>query len=306
MMVLALGACAGTPQESAELPTIMALPSETSTPDVSNTPGPTPTPSDTPTLTHTPTATASSTGTGTATVTPSLTITDTPTLTSTPTPSETYEITILDILAQTAAASTVLPPNLVPTPTPGGLTGGAIPPTLPPPGGVTGGTGGTSCTETPQGGFGRVYFSDPTLPALLGCPQPNTLSTVVQAASQTFERGTMLWVQGPINYIYVLYNTGTYQRFADTWVDGSLVPISSPPPPGLYEPVRGFGKVWRENPAVNAGLGWGLGFEIASVAARQDFQLGTMLALQLRGDTLVLTYTVDPTTGTWRAYPGGY
>ena len=39
------------------------------------------------------------------------------------------------------------------------------------------------------------------------------------------------------------------------------------PPPGYYQPVRGFGLVWREQPNVRDRLGWALapeaGFETA-------------------------------------------
>ncbi len=42
---------------------------------------------------------------------------------------------------------------------------------------------------------------------------------------------------------------GHFERFEDTWTPDE--PESDPavvPPEGLYQPIRGFGKVWRENP----------------------------------------------------------
>jgi hypothetical protein len=47
--------------------------------------------------------------------------------------------------------------------------------------------------------------------------------------------------------------------FEDTWTDAE--PESDPaivPPAGLLQPIRGFGKVWRNNAGVRDGLGWAL------------------------------------------------
>ncbi|MCZ7583643.1 MAG: hypothetical protein M5R36_10110 [Deltaproteobacteria bacterium] len=55
----------------------------------------------------------------------------------------------------------------------------------------------------------------------------------------------------------MIYNDGTWERYPDTWTAGQLE--SDPtivPPAGRYQPVRGIGKVWRENPSVRARLGW--------------------------------------------------
>jgi hypothetical protein len=50
-------------------------------------------------------------------------------------------------------------------------------------------------------------------------------------------------------------------RYADTWAEGEPAPPPASPPPGLSEPIRGFGKVWREQPGVRESLGWGVGSE---------------------------------------------
>ncbi|HRL13312.1 MAG TPA: hypothetical protein PKX07_15620 [Aggregatilineales bacterium] len=316
--LIALAACA--PQPAGELPTVMVLPTvDESAPEnqtVSDA-SPTPEPTLNPTLVglvltasaQPPTPTASATTSATFTVTPSLTITDTPTLTATPTASETYQITILDILAQTAAVQTVLPPQFIPSPTLNpGVSGAGGLPTLPPP--IPGGSGGsvanpgTTCTETPAGGFGAAYFNDPSIPGLIGCPQPFSLAGGLAAAVQNFERGSMIWVQGPVSYIYVLFGGGTYQRYVDTWVDGETAPVGAAPPPGLTEPVRGFGKVWRENPAVRDGLGWAVGFENGATGVRQEFQRGTMLYVSVRGDILLLVHPGDGAAGSWRGVAG--
>ncbi len=78
-------------------------------------------------------------------------------------------------------------------------------------------------------------------------------------AEQHFEQGVMLWVEAE-DRIYVLYDDGgvtAWQAFQDEWEPGD--PIEDPgidPPPGYYEPIRGFGLVWREQPNVRERLGW--------------------------------------------------
>ncbi len=90
------------------------------------------------------------------------------------------------------------------------------------------------------------------------------------AAEQRFEGGRMIWLEA-VDAIYVFYDepppgSEGAQRFRDAWTPAE--PDSDPtilPPAGLYQPVRGFGKVWREFPRVRERLGWALapeqGFE---------------------------------------------
>ncbi len=95
------------------------------------------------------------------------------------------------------------------------------------------------------------------------CPfEPVTSSP---AAVQHFERGAMMWLQTS-NSIYVFFNeqnTGyagnsfKLARFEDTFKDS--MPESDPSyiaPAAKFQPIRGFGKVWRENPNVMNKLGW--------------------------------------------------
>jgi hypothetical protein len=57
--------------------------------------------------------------------------------------------------------------------------------------------------------------------------------------------------------IYVLFDDASVQRFDDTYVDGSPEPTPSElPPVGFLAPLRGFGKVWNENPQLRARIGW--------------------------------------------------
>lgn len=106
-----------------------------------------------------------------------------------------------------------------------------------------------------------------------GFPTPEVYSVVV--VEQIFERGRMLWLQ-PIRQIWVLTgddidpNEGTWECYEDTFVEGQQErdPAFEPPSntvtasilPGAIpsQPIRGFGKVWRENRDVRDALGWAL------------------------------------------------
>lgn len=108
-----------------------------------------------------------------------------------------------------------------------------------------------------------------------GCPRGP--ATTAQAAGQYFERGFMIW-EASDDEITVFYedSTGGYATFADEW-DESL-PEKDPsltPPRGLYQPVRGFGLVWRTQPGspvadtVRARIGWALFPEFAFETVEQ-------------------------------------
>ncbi|MGB1286385.1 MAG: hypothetical protein ACPG7F_07635 [Aggregatilineales bacterium] len=95
-------------------------------------------------------------------------------------------------------------------------------------------------------------------------PTPDVFPTAVVGdiylASQTFERGNMYWVQ-PVNQIWVtttdVDGTNTWRVYEDTFEDG--MPESDPElvaPEGLFQPIRGFGKLWRDNPDLRTDLGW--------------------------------------------------
>lgn len=100
------------------------------------------------------------------------------------------------------------------------------------------------------------YFFEP---GLKRCPRSAPLT--VEGAFQPFEGGFMIWLPWPDQprpSIYVFGNDRQLSLFPDTWSadDPANVPEQEPPA-GLFQPVGGFGKVWRENPAVRDRLGWG-------------------------------------------------
>jgi len=107
----------------------------------------------------------------------------------------------------------------------------------------------------------------------LGCATSTEHST--WSAWQPFERGAMLWLE-ETREIWILEDDGHWQRFQDTWAEDQ--PESDPnlvPPSGLLQPIRGFGKVWRESlggPA--AAIGWALAPEQGRQTIWQPFDKG--------------------------------
>lgn len=99
------------------------------------------------------------------------------------------------------------------------------------------------------------------------------------AAEQFFEHGRMIWLQEMTEslgeeptggYIFVFRDDGSFARYDDTWIAGQ--PESDPaliPPEGLQQPIRGFGKLWRENSDIQAALGWALSAEMGYTGAWQ-------------------------------------
>lgn len=308
LLLLALGmvlltACAGDDNDSRPLPTLIELPTDAPATADDPTPTaealaaqPTPLPTDMP-ATDAPAADAS------PTVTPSLTITPTPSRTPTATPTPTLtptdapEVSALSLLLELALQATILPPDFL-----GGQgQGPAISPPTVPPGGVQPPAAG-QCPYLPAGGFGRLVLNEPLLLTQIGCPVGEPPVTLTQASAvQTFERGLMVWISDTPGSIYVLYSDGRYQRFDDTFVDGADPERGGEnPPAGLLEPVRGFGKVWRNNPAVRDGLGWATEAERGGQSTTQTFGQGRMIDVPQRGVILLLLHAGDASAGTYR------
>ena len=128
------------------------------------------------------------------------------------------------------------------------------------------------CTTVPIRGFGKVWADHPEVRGWLGCTYEQERSLTV--AQQYFEHGQMIDIIGNYDYygsgfktIYVLFDDGTTQSFPDNFVDGSPEP-NIQAPSGLYTPLRGFGKVWREGTGarVRERLGWATAPETVAVS----------------------------------------
>lgn len=142
-----------------------------------------------------------------------------------------------------------------------------------------------------------------------GFPTPTVAE--IQVAEQVFENGRMLWVQ-PVNQIWVLVdeggNKGPWTIHQDTYEDGE--PESDPeltPPDGLFQPERGFGKLWRETPGIRDALGWAVTPEFGYVSEYSYHPGGTMDNGQFTaGPGYHVLYSLeqqqyrfDEATGTW-------
>ena len=68
------------------------------------------------------------------------------------------------------------------------------------------------------------------------------------------------------------------------------------PPWGYYQPLRGFGKVWRENPSVRGSLSWATEQERGLTLSWQNFAGGSMFWSNRLG--IFVLYN----DGTWKRY----
>jgi uncharacterized protein with LGFP repeats len=97
---------------------------------------------------------------------------------------------------------------------------------------------------------------DAALRGALGCPIGPPRETTL--AEQRFENGVMFW-RADTRHIYVLDRAGTWAVYDDTWTEAEREGDYFAPPPGLIEPKRGFGKVWRDQlGGPNAVIGWAI------------------------------------------------
>lgn len=266
-----LGGCAVLNPQAEETPVIVTATS--AQPEfiiITNTPSPAATPVLAATLPPNNSAgdevSASSISTATPTATATLGISQTPTFTATPT-------------------------NTVETP------GSSIKPV-----GVGGTiTGEIACTNAPGGGFGTIYNTRPDTNIQLGCPIGT--ATPVSSAYQVYESGIMIWVSSlsdtQQSAIFAIYNNGTFQRFNDTWRDGvDPISVGLNPPAGRLEPIRGFGKIWRESVGVSDQLGWATGTEIGGDGFTLAFERGQMIYIPQNGQTYIL---VAGAPGVWNS-----
>lgn len=139
---------------------------------------------------------------------------------------------------------------------------------------------------------------------------PNAVVTT-SAAGEDFEGGRVYWY-GPVpglteGTIYVIYNDGTWESYLDTWQEG--MPESDPtliPPAGRYQPVRGIGKLWRENAAVRTRLGWAYEPESAFTGRFQTPAAQVNYFYIDHGKGIVLRlYSIYTTPNPWEVV-GGY
>jgi hypothetical protein len=136
------------------------------------------------------------------------------------------------------------------------------------------------CDSVPIRGFGTIWGEHPSVAATLGCPSWPYREQGTDAAAQTFEHGLMLWLaadaSGGGDPVYVLFDTGEYQRFPDM---GPADPAAvGDIPASSYPPGDRFSKVYWEGTGVRVRqrLGFATGSQIDSPGAYQQFWNGRM------------------------------
>jgi hypothetical protein len=152
-------------------------------------------------------------------------------------------------------------------------------------------------------------LAEKTLEIPLSCPDewffsptpdvcPAGPAIVTDGAEQRFQHGVMLWNRAE-DRIYVLFDDGgipDWQAYEDRFEEGD--PESDPtiePPPGLYQPIRGFGLVWREQPGVRDRLGW-------AVAPETGYETAIQRTSYIKYND---TYIRALDGGVWRLGPEG-
>lgn len=229
----------------------------------------------------------------TNTVAPSNTPVPEPTATTQPTqaPSATPTVSATPTRRSAASPTVTATATVQPRVTPGKVT-----PTVSPI---------SDCLLEPVRGFGAIWRGDSDVRERLGCPTVPE-EPVRPAAQQHFQGGYMFW-RGDTRVIYVFLQIGrhdqygTWFEFKDTWVEGEAVPtVEGGTPDGGYVPVRGFGKLWANNPELRQKLGYATEPEASVEAVWQPFVHGR--ALWTSDRTIRLMYE----DGIWQHFNDTY
>ena len=141
---------------------------------------------------------------------------------------------------------------------------------------------GENCSSVAAGAFANLWQS---YRHLAGCPVSG-LTTIPLIAEETFEGGRMFW-RSDTDDVYIAYDRsrngadlyeGRWESNAGHKWDGSNPDgIGLSPPPGLMEPKRGFGWLWRNFlGGANSSLGWALDKEYGydNTGQAQQFEYG--------------------------------
>jgi len=87
----------------------------------------------------------------------------------------------------------------------------------------------------------------------------------------------MLW-RDDVNNVTILYNNDGWKTLPDQW-HGESTPFRGDPPPGLQQPIRGFGWIWGTHDEIFRALGWATDEEKGVCIFVQDFQKGFVFSL---------------------------
>jgi hypothetical protein len=206
---------------------------------------------------------------------------------------------VIGLLLLTACGNTPVPPQPTILPLPAGtealMTPAPAESPAPVPILMTATPGVKVCDIQAAAAFAPLLDGTPAVKDQVGCPAAT--ATDVASTEEYFERGYMLW-RRDLRRIYALQANGVWQTFADTWTEDQ--PQDDPTleaPAGLLQPLRGFGKVWRENPDVKDAVGWATQPEEGLLTTIQQFEGGTLM--YMGGDRIRVLYA----DGSWQEFP---
>ncbi len=126
-------------------------------------------------------------------------------------------------------------------------------------------------------------------------------AVITNGVEQRFEHGIMFWNQQE-QKIYVLYITRfpppLWEVYPDAWtVDQPEFDPTLVPPDGLYQPVRGFGLLWRTHSEIREKLGW-------AIAPEASYQTAIQTSIPEKyGMNYIFTYIKALNGGTWKLSP---
>ncbi len=144
------------------------------------------------------------------------------------------------------------------------------------------------------------WFFSPAPDVCPAGPSETTIST-----EQLFQHGRMIWLEAT-GLIYALYADGNmpaWETFRDEYVPGQTPEQDEGiiPPPGMFQPVRGFGLVWRDNEDVRDRLGWAVEPEITFEGAVQSASEPTPTLYMRAADGAILV--LEPNGAAWLTLP---
>ncbi|MGB7341007.1 MAG: hypothetical protein WBC91_19080 [Phototrophicaceae bacterium] len=142
---------------------------------------------------------------------------------------------------------------------------------------------------------------------------PTPIVGEILIAEQDFQNGKMFWLQ-PIDQIWVATTNDAGEQLwinrDDIFEDGMVEndPQLTPPAQGLFQPIRGFGFLWRTEENLQTTLGWATGDEFGHTTNYEYHWGGTVNENNVYeagpGYHLITTlnrtvYRFDEATRTW-------
>jgi cytoskeletal protein RodZ len=121
----------------------------------------------------------------------------------------------------------------------------------------------------------NTLAKNPKVQSSLGCVRG--VSQTITGAQQLFEHGSMVR-RDDTRQIYVLLDNGTWSVYRDTWDSSEKPGGYYSPPPNLFEPQMGLGKVWREQlGGPKSKIGWANKPQTSPRLQIQNFERGFAL-----------------------------